>query len=97
MDSVWKKEAISGFNTSFHKHFGQVSAMLITANITLHSLPPTGLAAGDQEVFRLYHQLYLWTHTIQWACGLGFLWLTVMTWRQADLSEQRQLEASPVP
>src|SRR5262249_12929601 len=38
----------------------------------------------DREAFRPQHQLYLWTHTLQWATALAFLVLCVWGWRAAD-------------
>jgi hypothetical protein len=36
------------------------------------------------EFYRPYHRLYLWTHAVQWACGLAYLALTVSAWRAQD-------------
>lgn len=34
--------------------------------------------------FRSLHRCYLWGSTIQWACAVAYLGLTVASWRQED-------------
>lgn len=38
----------------------------------------------DPEAFYYTHRIYLWTHTIQWACGLVFVALMLLAWRGED-------------
>jgi len=44
-------------------------------------LAARGFLVRDDEAFRPQHRLYLWISTVQWACGLLFLFLTLGTWR----------------
>jgi hypothetical protein len=50
-----------------------------------HFVPSEGIA--DPETFRPLHRLYLWVSTLQWGCGLGYLWLSLRVWRAEDGSE----------
>src|SRR5262249_17491225 len=47
-------------------------------------LQEQGRVVLDAEVFRPTHRLYLWTHTVQWACGVVFLALMLLAWRGED-------------
>lgn len=38
----------------------------------------------DRKAFRPGHRLYLWISTVQWACALGYLLLSVGAWRAED-------------
>ncbi len=38
----------------------------------------------DAESFRPRHRLYLWVSTMQWACGLLYLIISLGTWRAED-------------
>ena len=42
-----------------------------------------------REFYRPYHRLYLWTHALQWGCGLAYLALTVLAWRAQDRQAMR--------
>lgn len=46
----------------------------------------------DREAFRPRHRLYLWISTVQWACGLLYLFFTIMAWRSEDLRSIQQEE-----
>jgi hypothetical protein len=43
-----------------------------------------GEGIDDPETFRPLHRLYLWVSTVQWACGLGYLWLSLRVWQAED-------------
>jgi hypothetical protein len=47
-------------------------------------LDPEYLDVADRKAFRPLHRLYLWTSTLQWACGLAYLLLTLASWRAED-------------
>ena len=47
-----------------------------------------GLLILDPEAFRPRHRLYLWLSTVQWACGLLYLFVTLVMWRKEDCSEK---------
>lgn len=38
----------------------------------------------DPEAFYPAHRVYLWTHTVQWGCGLVLLVLLVWGWQRED-------------
>jgi len=38
----------------------------------------------ERQAFRASHRWYLWLSTIQWACGLIYLGLSLLTWRAED-------------
>ena len=39
---------------------------------------------SDRRAFRPYHRLYLWVSTVQWACAVVYLLLTLLAWRAED-------------
>lgn len=43
-----------------------------------------GLIIRDHDLFRMRHRLYLWISTLQWACGLLYLVVTLVSWRKED-------------
>jgi Na+-driven multidrug efflux pump len=43
-----------------------------------------GRIIRDPDLFRARHRLYLWISTVQWAWGLLYLFLTLVTWRKED-------------
>jgi Na+-driven multidrug efflux pump len=43
-----------------------------------------GFLIRDPEAFRSRHRLYLWLSTVQWACGLLYLFLTLVMWGKED-------------
>jgi hypothetical protein len=47
-------------------------------------LDPDDLDISDRKTFGPLHRLYLWTSTLQWACGIGYLLLTLASWRAED-------------
>jgi Na+-driven multidrug efflux pump len=47
-----------------------------------------GFINRDPEVFRPRHRLYLWISTVQWACSLLYLFVTLVTWREEDYLEK---------
>jgi hypothetical protein len=47
-------------------------------------LVPKGRIILDQEMFRSQHRLYLWVSTVQWGCGLVYLFVSLIGWRQMD-------------
>lgn len=51
-----------------------------------------GFLNRDPELFRPRHRLYLWISTVQWACGLLYLFLTLITWRKEDLAGLHRAE-----
>jgi hypothetical protein len=63
-------------------------ALTLAVLVYLHPLlddlfdPMQGIA--DYDAFRPLHRLYLWVSTVQWSCGLGYLWLTLRGWRVED-------------
>lgn len=59
---------------------GQLDALLVRK----------GFINRDPEAFRPRHRLYLWISTVQWAWGLLYLLVTLITWRQEDV-------ATPLP
>jgi hypothetical protein len=38
----------------------------------------------DPELFHTRHRLYLWISTVQWACSLLYLFITLVIWRRED-------------
>jgi hypothetical protein len=42
----------------------------------------------NRRAFRPEHRTYLWLSTIQWACGLVYLGLTLHVWRREDRGNQ---------
>jgi hypothetical protein len=50
----------------------------------------------DPEEFRPLHRIYLWISTVQWACALLYLLLTLRFWREMDrMGLKREASASP--
>jgi hypothetical protein len=47
-----------------------------------------GLLILDREAFHPRHRLYLWVSTVQWACGLLYLLVTLVMWRKEDTSKK---------
>jgi hypothetical protein len=47
-------------------------------------LVPRGRIIRDHDAFRALHRLYLWISTVQWACALLYLPLTLAVWRSED-------------
>src|SRR5258708_14629699 len=47
-------------------------------------LEPDDMEILDRRSFTIGHRWYLWISTVQWACGLIFLWTTLWSWRAAD-------------
>jgi hypothetical protein len=47
-------------------------------------LEPDYMEIRDRRSFTVGHRWYLWISTVQWACGLIFLWTTLWSWRAAD-------------
>jgi len=43
-----------------------------------------GRIIRDAEVFYPLHRLYLWISTVQWACGLLYILLSLAAWRRED-------------
>lgn len=43
-----------------------------------------GRIIRDPDLFRVRHRLYLWLSTVQWACSLLFLFVTLVIWRKED-------------
>ncbi|HTU90342.1 MAG TPA: hypothetical protein VMF69_09730 [Gemmataceae bacterium] len=43
-----------------------------------------GRIIRDADAFHLRHRLYLWVSTVQWACGLLYLWTILAIWRRRD-------------
>ena len=43
-----------------------------------------GRIIRDPDLFHTRHRLYLWISTVQWACGLLYLVLTLVIWRKQD-------------
>jgi hypothetical protein len=39
----------------------------------------------DAQSFRAGHRWYLWISTVQWGCGVFFVWLMVGSWIREDL------------
>jgi hypothetical protein len=65
-------------------------------------LVPKGRIIRDADAFRTLHRLYLWVSTVQWACALLYLFITVSVWRGGDrrsavgaASGQREEAGSP--
>jgi hypothetical protein len=50
-------------------------------------LAAKGRIIRDPEVFYPRHRVYLWISTVQWACGLLYLLLTLGAWRREDRQE----------
>src|SRR5262249_11724241 len=38
----------------------------------------------DSTAFRPLHRAYLWISTVQWACGVVYLVVTLLAWRAED-------------
>jgi hypothetical protein len=38
----------------------------------------------NRKALRPWHRAYLWVSTVQWTCGLLYLWLTLRAWRGSD-------------
>jgi hypothetical protein len=69
---------------------GMLLALLLL--FWLHSrldelLAAKGRIIRDPEVFYPRHRVYLWISTVQWACGLLYLLLTLGAWRREDRQE----------
>ncbi len=47
-------------------------------------LVPKGRIIREPDTFHTRHRLYLWLSTVQWACGLIYLFVTLATWRKED-------------
>jgi hypothetical protein len=47
-------------------------------------LEPDDMEILNRRSFTIGHRWYLWISTLQWACGLIFLWNTLWSWRAAD-------------
>jgi hypothetical protein len=60
------------------------SVMLVTLGALVGLHVPLDKLSKDDELFALYHSLYLWTSTVQWGAGLVYLALTVLAWRAQD-------------
>lgn len=43
-----------------------------------------GLIVHEPELFYTAHRVYLWTHTVQWAAGLIFVGVMLVSWRVED-------------
>jgi hypothetical protein len=43
-----------------------------------------GRIIREPDLFRVRHRLYLWISTVQWACALLHLVLTLVSWRKED-------------
>jgi len=43
----------------------------------------------DRSRFRLLHRGYLWTSTLQWACGVASIWWTLRAWQAEDRQSHR--------
>jgi hypothetical protein len=66
---------------------GMVAALVVL--VGLHPrldqlLVPSTQTILDYEAFIPMHRLYLWVSTVQWGCALGYAWLTLRAWREAD-------------
>ncbi len=48
-----------------------------------------------QRGFRPLHRTYLWISTVQWACGLVFLFLTLRAWQGEDGRQARSSVSVP--
>ena len=72
---------------------------MVAALIALQALHGTlneqlvvkGRIIRDQELFHAQHRLYLWISTVQWACGLLYLVLTLVIWRAEDRRSMRNV------
>lgn len=53
---------------------GQLDELLVTR----------GRFIRDPDLFHARHRLYLWISTLQWACALLYLLLTLVGWRAED-------------
>jgi hypothetical protein len=72
------------------------TAMLLTllGLIWLHGqlnqlLIDKGRIIQDADLFRARHRFYLWISTVQWACSLLYLLLTLIIWRREDYLGKR--------
>jgi hypothetical protein len=57
---------------------GQLDELLVTR----------GRIIRDPDLFHMRHRLYLWISTVQWACGLLYLIVTLVIWRVEDRFER---------
>ncbi|HTU19071.1 MAG TPA: hypothetical protein VMG10_13505 [Gemmataceae bacterium] len=64
---------------------GQLDQMLIVK----------GRIIRDPDLFHARHRLYLWISTAQWACGLLYLFLTLLIWRKQDERIAESLVSMP--
>jgi hypothetical protein len=42
------------------------------------------IASGFRAIFRTGHRAYLWVSTLQWACAVGYVVLSLAAWRGED-------------
>lgn len=56
-------------------------------------LQADGMIVLDRQMFRPRHRIYLWISTLQWACGLLYLWLMLAAWRAEDRPAAREVAA----
>lgn len=50
-----------------------------------------GRIVRDHDLFRARHRLYLWISTVQWACSLLYLYLTMVIWKNEDEGRIQEL------
>jgi hypothetical protein len=81
---AWDLLPVDPVNWRRNLRTGMWSAMLLMlgALIGLHFQLVSLLT--DHELFKPIHKIYLWTCTAQWAAGVVYLALTVLTWRAQD-------------
>jgi hypothetical protein len=70
--------------------FGLVATLI--ALFALHHrldqlLATRGGIVRDPELFEPLHRVYLWVSTVQWAAGMGFLFVTLDSWRAEDVKD----------
>lgn len=58
-------------------------------------LAPQGRIILDADEFRPRHRLYLWISTLQWGCGLLYLFLALLSWRQEDRAAEKGNAETP--
>jgi hypothetical protein len=78
-------------------------AQLLTLALLYWLLPVLNAQAGsdgqelvDPATFRFTHRLYVWVNTLQWACSLAFLVLSLRAWGEKEHTPLSTATTQPV-